>query len=186
MQELNEWRQRLTNALGALKREGVKLDVTHQYAVPEFFVTYQGLNDRELQETRTALRTKVSIREEGKTRLESLIEQSRSAPFPGAELPDDAKLPESVVFRDASARDIYSAIGKFTNISVVFDPAFRDQPVSIDLRNETLADALNKLSGATRNFWRSTGNSTVSSSPDSIATARSMAFSNWRTLPGHG
>ena len=102
--------------------------------------------DRELQETRTQLRAKVAIREDGKTRLESLIAQSLSAPLPGAALPADAKLPESVVFRDANARDVYAAIGKFTNISVVFDPTFRDQPVSIDLRNEPLAEALNKLS----------------------------------------
>ncbi len=94
--------------------------------------------ERELQDTRTQLRAKVAIREDGKTRLESLIAQSLAAPLPGADLPADAKLPDSVVFRDASARDVYSAIGKFTNLSVVFDPTFRDQPVSIDLRGQSL------------------------------------------------
>ena len=72
--------------------------------------------------------TKIAIREDGKTRLESLIAQSLAAPLPGSDLPADAKLPDSVVFRDASARDVYSAIGKFTNLSVMFDPTFRDQP----------------------------------------------------------
>jgi general secretion pathway protein D len=128
--------------------------------------------ERELQETRSQLRAKVFIREDGKTRLESLIAQSLAAPLPGADLPEDATLPESVVFRDASARDVYSAIGKFTNISVLFDPAFRDQPVSIDLRNETLADALNKLSSATRNFWRSTGDRGIIVVPDTQAKRR--------------
>ena len=37
---------------------------------------------------------------------------------------------------------------------------------------------------AARAFARSAGSSTVSSSPASRATARSMVFSNWRTLPG--
>jgi general secretion pathway protein D len=137
---------------------------------------------RELQETRTQLRAQVAIREDGKTRLESLIAQSRSAPLPGTVLPEDAKLPESVVFRDANARDVYSAIGKFTNISVAFDPAFRDTPVSIDLRNETLADALNKLSSATRNFWRSTGERGIIVVPDTQAKRREYEEEVYQTF----
>jgi general secretion pathway protein D len=138
--------------------------------------------DRELQETRTQLRTKIAVREEGQTRLESVIAQSLAAPLPGADLPADAKLPESVVFRDASARDVYSAIGKFTDISVLFDPQFRDQPVSIDLRNESLADALTKLSSATRNFWRSTGDRGVIVIPDTQAKRREYEEEVYRTF----
>jgi general secretion pathway protein D len=138
--------------------------------------------DRELQETRTQLRTKIAVREEGQTRLESVIAQSLAAPLPGADLPADAKLPESVVFRDASARDVYSAIGKFTDISVLFDPQFRDQPVSIDLRNESLGDALTKLSSATRNFWRSTGDRGVIVIPDTQAKRREYEEEVYRTF----
>lgn len=128
--------------------------------------------ERELQETRTQLRAQVAIREDGKTRLESLIAQSLNAPLPGAALPEDAKLPDSVVFREANAKDIYSAIGKFTNISVVFDPTFRDQVVSIDLRNKTLAEALNLLSTSTRNFWRTSGDRSIVVVPDTAAKRR--------------
>ena len=138
--------------------------------------------ERELQDTRAQLRAKIAIREDGKTRLESLIAQSLAAPLPGADLPEDAKLPESVVFRDASARDVYSAIGKFTNISVLFDTGFRDQPVSIDLRNETLANALNKLSTATRHFWRSTGDRGIIVVPDTQAKRREYEEEVYQTF----
>ena len=127
---------------------------------------------RELQDTRTQLRAQVAVREDGKTRLESLIAQSLSAPLPGTDLPADAKLPDSVVFRDASARDVYSAIGKFTNLSVMFDPTFRDQPVSIDLRGQSLEQALNGLSLTTRNFWRVTSQRTITVVPDTAAKRR--------------
>lgn len=137
---------------------------------------------RELQETRTQLRAQVAIREDGKTRLESLIQQSLEAPLPGAALPEDAKLPETVVFRDANSRDIYAAIGKFTDISVAFDPTFRDVPVSIDLRNESLADALDKLSSATRNFWRSTGDRGIIVVPDTQAKRREYEEEVYRTF----
>ena len=128
--------------------------------------------EREMQETRTQLRAKVAIREDGKTRLESLIAQSLAAPMPGADLPPDAKLPDSVIFRDASARDVYAAIGKFTNLSVMFDPTFRDQPVSIDLRGQSLEEALNGLSLTTRNFWRVTAQRTITVVPDTSAKRR--------------
>ncbi len=127
---------------------------------------------RELQDTRTQLRTRVAIREDGKTRLESLIAQSLAAPLPGSDLPADAKLPDSVVFRDASARDVYSAIGKFTNLGVMFDPTFRDQAVSIDLRGQSLPEALNALSMTTRNFWRVTAPRTITVVPDTAAKRR--------------
>jgi general secretion pathway protein D len=127
---------------------------------------------REMQDTRVQLRAKIAVREDGKSRLESLIAQSLEAPLPGSALPEDAKLPDSVVFRDANARDIYSAIGKFTNLSVVFDPTFRDQPVSIDLRNKTLPEALNLLSTSTRNFWRTSGERGIVVVPDTAAKRR--------------
>ena len=126
----------------------------------------------ELEQTRLQLRAQIAVREDGKTRLESLIEQSLAAPLPGADLPPDAKLPDSVVFRDASARDVYAAIGKFTNLSVMFDPTFRDQPVSIDLRGQSLAEALNGLSLTTRNFWRVTAPRAITVVPDTSAKRR--------------
>ncbi len=138
--------------------------------------------ENELQETRSQLRAKIAIRDDGKTRLESLIAQSLAAPLPGAALPEDAKLPESVVFRDANARDVYAAIGKFTNISVVFDPTFRDQPVSIDLRNKTLAEALGMLSTSTRNFWRTIGDREIVEVPDTAATRREYEEEVYKTF----
>ena len=127
---------------------------------------------REMQDTRTQLRAKVAVRDDGKTRLQSLIAQSLDTPLPSATLPTDVKLPDSLVFRDASAQVIYAAIGKFADMSVLFDPTFRDQPVSIDLRGVTLEQALATLSTTTRNFWRSTGARSITVIPDTAAKRR--------------
>jgi len=128
--------------------------------------------ERELQDTRTQLRAKIAVRDEGKTRLESLIAQSLDAPLPGATLPTGVKLPDTLIFRDAGSRDVYAAIGKFTNLSVLFDPTFRDQPVSVDLRGLSLEEALASLSTTTRNFWRATSANTITVVPDSAAKRR--------------
>jgi general secretion pathway protein D len=126
----------------------------------------------EMRSVRSQLRTKVTINDDGKTRLETLIAESFSAPVPGTELADDIVMPDTLMFRDASSRDVFLAIGKFANVSVVFDPTFRDQPVTIDLRKARLADALSSVAGATRNFWRASNQRTVTVVPDTPAKRR--------------
>jgi len=115
------------------------------------------------------IETKAAVAREGKTALQALIERSRTMQPPGLELPADVRLPTSLTFRDASARDIYTALARFANLNIVFDPQFRDQLVTIDLRNASVADALESLSTATRNFYRVTAQRTITVIPDTPA-----------------
>lgn len=124
------------------------------------------------QSVRSQLRAKVAVSEDGKTRLETLVEHSLTSPLPDADLPSDVSLPDSLIFREASSRDVFAAIGKFAEISVAFDPTFRDQPVTIDLRKTTLTDALDSLTRSTRNFWKVTAPRTVVIVPDNAAKRR--------------
>ncbi|MFN7979406.1 MAG: hypothetical protein U0P30_14815 [Vicinamibacterales bacterium] len=126
----------------------------------------------ELRALRAQMRTQVASDRGGKTTLEGLIRDSLAAPLPGTDLPDGVTLPDSLVFREAGTRDIYTAIARFADISVVFDPAFRDQPLSIDLRKTALPEALNAVGAATRNFWRVTSPRTVIVIPDTAAKRR--------------
>jgi general secretion pathway protein D len=125
--------------------------------------------DQLLREVRAGLRTKIAVAREGKTELETLIERSRTLQPPGLELPPDVKLPQSLMFRDASSRDVYTALVRMANINIVFDPQFRDQPVTIDLRNTTLQNALDSVSQATRNFYRVSAQRTITVVPDTPA-----------------
>lgn len=127
--------------------------------------------DEALRTVRTQLRTKIAISRDDKTQLESLVDRARDLAPLGLELPE-VRMPASLTFPGASSRDIYSALGKLANISVVFDTAFRDQNVSLDLRNQTLEDALRSVSGATRNFFRVTAPRTVTVIPDTPAKRR--------------
>src|SRR5581483_10255873 len=94
--------------------------------------------DQELRSTRNKLRNKVAVSREGKTELQTLIERARDLPPPGLDLPTAVKMPASLTFRDASSRDVFTAIARLANISVIFDPAFRETPITVDLRNATL------------------------------------------------
>jgi len=128
--------------------------------------------DQELRSTRNKLRTKVVTPVDGKTDLQTLIDRSQTFAPPGLDLPDDAKMPASLVFRDASSRDVFTAIARFANISLVFDPTFRDSTISVDLRNASLQDALTTVNGVTRTFFNVTAPSTIVIIPDNQAKRR--------------
>jgi general secretion pathway protein D len=128
--------------------------------------------DEELRSTRNKLRAKVAVARDGKTELESLIDRTRDLPPPGLDLPQNVKMPGSLVFRDASSRDVFTAIARLGGIGLVFDPQFRDASVTLDLRNATLEDALNGVAGASRTFFRVTAPQTVIVVPDTPAKRR--------------
>jgi general secretion pathway protein D len=138
--------------------------------------------DSELRATRNQLRSNAAVAREGKTPLQALIEASRDFPTPGLDLPQDAKMPASLVFREASSREVFLSIAKFADISLAFDPAFRDAPVTVDLRNATLDDALTSIAGLSRTFFRVTAPRTVLVIPDTPAKRREYEEEVVRTL----
>jgi general secretion pathway protein D len=128
--------------------------------------------DEALRATRNQLRSKVAVAREGQTELQALIDRARDLPPPGLDLPPDVKMPASLVFRSASSRDVFLSIAKFAEISIAFDSAFRETPITVDLRNASLDNALNAVADATRAFFRVTAPRTVLVIPDTPAKRR--------------
>jgi general secretion pathway protein D len=149
-------------------------DALIEYQIAAELNPTSGTIQDEMRTARSQLRAKIAL-DSGKTQLETLIAQSMDAPLPGASLPPDVTLPDTLMFRDASARIVYLAIGKYADLSIVFDPTFRDQSITVDLRKATLAEALDTVSSATRNFWKTSGQRsqrTVTIVPDTPAKRR--------------
>jgi general secretion pathway protein D len=135
-----------------------------------------------LRDARLKLRTRLAVLREGKTELQSVIERSRALAPPGLDLPQGVKLPDSLVFSNASSRMVFMALGRFAGLSVVFDPAFREAPISVDLRNNTLDDALASLTASTHTFYRVTASRTITIVPDTAAKRREYEESVVRTF----
>jgi general secretion pathway protein D len=72
----------------------------------------------------------------------------------------------------ASSRAVFSAIARFAGLNIVFDPAFRDAPLAIDLRDATLQDALTALTASTQTFYRVTAPRTITIIPDTLEKRR--------------
>jgi general secretion pathway protein D len=128
--------------------------------------------DARLRDLRSQLRAKLAVRADGKTRLQSLVEGASDLQPEGLELPHDVTLADSLVFRNASVRDILTAIGHFAQINVVFDPQFRDQSLTVDLRKTALGDALQAVTASTRNFYKISAARTITVIPDTPAKRR--------------
>jgi general secretion pathway protein D len=160
------YRARRFAALGKLDQALVEYEVASELNPTNADI------DEELRTTRNKLRAKIAVAREGKTELQTIIERARDLPPPGLDLPQGVKMPASLTFRDATSRDVFTAIARLANISLIFDPAFRDTPITVDLRNATLDDALNTVAGATRTFFRVTAPKTVAVIPDTPAKRR--------------
>ena len=125
-----------------------------------------------LRTVRAQQRNQVAVDRAGKTQLETLVDRARELPVAGGQLPTDATLPASLTFPNASARTVFLSLARLGNISVVFDPGYRDQNVSIDLRDASLRSALDAVSNATHNFYRVTGDRVVTIIPDTTGKRR--------------
>jgi general secretion pathway protein D len=159
----------------------------HEDALVEFQVASElspGSGDVEaaLRDTRLKLRARLAVSRDGKTELQSLVESSRALATPGLDLPTGIKLPESLMFSNASSRMVFMALGRFAGLSIVFDPAFRDAPITVDLRNNSLEDALASLTASTHTFYRVTAPRTVTLIPDTPAKRREYEESVVRTF----
>ena len=139
--------------------------------------------DNEMKGVRNQLRDKVAVSRQGKTELETLVQRARELPPPGLDLPTGVKMPASLAFRDSSSRDVFQTIARFANIGLGFDTAFRDAPVTIDLRGASLEDALNAVADQTRTFFRVTAPRTVLVAPDTPAKRREYEEEIVQTFP---
>jgi general secretion pathway protein D len=64
---------------------------------------------------------------------------------------------------------VFMSIARFAGMSIGFDPAFRDVPVTVDLRNASLGEALTTVASQTRSFFRVIGPGTILVIPDTPA-----------------
>jgi general secretion pathway protein D len=134
-----------------------------------------------LRDARQSQRAKDAVAS-GRTELELLMERARMAAPPGLELPAGVKLPDALTFSAASSRAVFRTIAQFAGLNILFDPAFRDETISADLRNMSLEEALTSITSVTRTFYRVTSQRTLTIIPDTAQKRREYEDSIVQTL----
>jgi general secretion pathway protein D len=70
----------------------------------------------------------------------------------------------NIVLRNQTPKVLYETVGKMAGINVLFDPDFVQQntkPISIDITNATLEQALDYLNVLTKGFWKALSPNTI-------------------------
>jgi general secretion pathway protein D len=106
--------------------------------------------------------------------VDEMKDRARERALPGLVLGPGAQEPLGLSFRNASLREAYEALGKAVGINFVFDPEFRDQPISIDLRDVPFEQALSALSTVGRTFHRVVDSRIIQVLPDTPSKRRDM------------
>lgn len=132
---------------------------------------------RDLEET-IAERGEVAERHS----LEALKRQVSDAPLGSLQITPGAAAPAEFVFQDASLRDVLLSLGTLAGVNVIFDSDFRDQTISIDLRNATFEEAFRSLCTTTQNFYRVEGGNMITIIPDTQAKRREYEQQVTRTF----
>ena len=135
-----------------------------------------------LRDVRQKLRATGLTPRDGRTELQTLIENARTTAPPGLDLPSGVKLPDSLTFSSASSRAVFRTLAKFAGLNIFFDPAFREETISADLRNMSLEEALSSVTSVTRTFFRVTGQKTITIIPDTPSKRREYEDSIVQTL----
>jgi general secretion pathway protein D len=129
-----------------------------------------------------AMRGAEAERQRGRASLEDAKARARERALPGLDLGPEAQQPLGLVFRNASLREAYLALGRAAGINVTFDPSFQDATVSLDLKDVGFEQALNALDAAGRTFHRVVDAKVLNVVPDTATKRREFEQQVVKTL----
>ncbi|HEY4640651.1 MAG TPA: hypothetical protein VII75_04855 [Thermoanaerobaculia bacterium] len=139
----------------------VKLDPTNQYAAVELSKVVQIVNDAEHAADRNSL-------EERKKRAKALISKTRPPQLnPASDQPISLSFP-----RETPVKDIYKALGNAFGINIMFDQAVKDDRISIELKDVTAQQALERVMQAASHFYKVLDEHTIIIIPDNPQARR--------------
>lgn len=82
----------------------------------------------------------------------------------------------------ADSRRVYETLGKLAELNVAFTADFQPKPVSLDVSNVKIADALRILSYQTKTFWRPLTSNTILVVPDNPTNRRDFEEEVLKTI----
>ncbi len=138
----------------------VKLDSTNQYAAVELGKVVQILQDA----SRTADQNSI---EERKKRAKNITKTAPPQLNPASDQPISLSFP-----RDTPVKDIYRALGNAFGINIMFDQAVKDDRISIELKDVTAQQALERVMQAANHFYKPLDEHTIIVIPDNPQARR--------------
>ncbi|MGZ8852915.1 MAG: secretin N-terminal domain-containing protein, partial [Thermoanaerobaculia bacterium] len=140
----------------------VKLDPTNQYAAVEMGKAIQFLQDA----SRAA--SEGNSIDEVKKRAKTNVSKTQPPKLnPASDEPISLSFP-----RETPVKDIYRALGNAFGINILFDQAVKDDRISIELRDVTAQQALERVMQAANHFYKVLDEKTIIIVPDNPQARR--------------
>ena len=140
----------------------VKLDPTNQWAVVELSKAVQLAND-----IQRAAVEKLTLEDVKKREAASM---TKAQP---PQLNPASTEPITLTFsRDTNVKDIYKALGNAFGINILFDQAVKDDRITIELRDVTAQQALERVMQAANHFYKVLDEKTIIVVPDNPQARR--------------
>ncbi|MGH9469338.1 MAG: hypothetical protein ACRD1N_03225 [Terriglobia bacterium] len=112
----------------------------------------------------------------------AMEEEQQARGAGGVELQALPKQPIARLRISADSRRVFETLGKLAGINVVFYYDFQPKPISLDLSNVTLADALRAASAESNVFWKPISHNTILVIPDTAINRRELESQELRTI----
>ncbi|MBI1941942.1 MAG: tetratricopeptide repeat protein [Acidobacteria bacterium] len=122
----------------------------------------------------------LSAQAAAKRAREGALQNALNAREHGAE-PESTELrpfsaePLSQVRITADSRKVYETLGKLADVNIAFTSDFQARPLTLDLRNVKIEEALNIVAFQTKSFWRPITSNTILVIQDTPANRRDFA-----------
>ncbi len=161
----------------------------HEQRVPEAIGEFQKStsidpsNQAAKQELTKLLANEVAAKQAREKGLQAAIKATERQPETAA--PELKPFPQEPLthFRiSADSKRVYETLCKLAGLNVAFTSDFQVQPVSLDLNNVTIENALHILSLQTHTFWRVVTSNTILVVPDNPANRRDYQTEVLRTV----
>jgi general secretion pathway protein D len=140
----------------------VKLDSTNQFAAVELGKTVRYLQDAARAELEAQSIDEVKRRNRG-----NVTKAQPPALNPASDEPISLSFP-----RETPVKDIYRALGNAFGINILFDQAVKDDRITIELRDVTAQQALERVMQAASHFYKVLDEKTIIVVPDNPQARR--------------
>jgi general secretion pathway protein D len=164
-------------------------ELLRQQRIPEATGEYQKAasidpsNQAARQELTRLLSKEVAAKKAREKGLKKAIQESqRQQQVPATQLKPLPQEPLTHFRISADSKRVYETLCKLAGLNVAFTSDFQAQPVSMDLNNVTIENALHVLSLQTHTFWKVVTANTILVVPDNPANRRDYQTEVLRTV----
>jgi general secretion pathway protein D len=123
-------------------------------------------NQAAAQELTKLLAAQAAAKAEREKVLQQALKEKEEAPPPGVQLKPFPKEPLAHFRLSADSRKVFETLGKLADLNVAYSHDFQPRPLSLDLTNVKLEDALHVAALSAGVFWKVVTSNTILIIPD--------------------